>query len=324
MRYIVFTGGPGAGKSAVLELVRRSLCRHVVALPEAATIVFGGGFPRHEDTACRGAAQRAIFAVQGALEEVAAAHHPAIVLCDRGSVDGAAYWPGPADFWSAMGTTRDEQLARYATVIHLRSPAAGAGFDHSNPLRTETASTAAALDDAVLGVWTGHPDRHVVPAEADFARQGGAGTGGRAWPRARMLRPAPSRVHAPGRSPTAVPLLAGRWRHFVNTPPGRRASGASRVSTRRCRGTRGTRGAEGAEALLEASVASTAGVPAGGTSRRDTVHPARAVGEDVSAAPRVTGVGTPCAAFRGAASARGVEPVRCPPARASVDAVGWK
>lgn len=32
---IVLTGGPGAGKTAVLELVRQQFCAHVEVLPEA-------------------------------------------------------------------------------------------------------------------------------------------------------------------------------------------------------------------------------------------------------------------------------------------------
>lgn len=35
-RRVVLTGGPGAGKTAVLELIRRSFCEHVKVLPEAA------------------------------------------------------------------------------------------------------------------------------------------------------------------------------------------------------------------------------------------------------------------------------------------------
>ncbi len=31
---MVLTGGPGAGKTAILELVRRTLCPHVALLPE--------------------------------------------------------------------------------------------------------------------------------------------------------------------------------------------------------------------------------------------------------------------------------------------------
>jgi uncharacterized protein (DUF2249 family) len=49
-RRIVLTGGPGAGKTAVLELFRAAVCEHVNVLPEAAGIVFGGGFPRDDRT----------------------------------------------------------------------------------------------------------------------------------------------------------------------------------------------------------------------------------------------------------------------------------
>jgi predicted ATPase len=42
-KLVVLTGGPGAGKTALLEVVRRHFCEHVVVLPEAASIVFGGG-----------------------------------------------------------------------------------------------------------------------------------------------------------------------------------------------------------------------------------------------------------------------------------------
>src|SRR3990172_4455676 len=63
-RLVAVTGGPGAGKTAVLEIAARTFCRHVAVLPEAASIVFGGGFPRHATEASRRAAQRAIYRVQ--------------------------------------------------------------------------------------------------------------------------------------------------------------------------------------------------------------------------------------------------------------------
>ena len=44
-RRVVLTGGPGAGKTALLELIRQSFCSHVKVLPEAASVVFGGGKP---------------------------------------------------------------------------------------------------------------------------------------------------------------------------------------------------------------------------------------------------------------------------------------
>ena len=67
-RRVVLTGGPGAGKTAVLELIRLFFCVHVRTLPEAAGIVFGGGFPRSDRQVLRQAAQRAIYHVQRELE----------------------------------------------------------------------------------------------------------------------------------------------------------------------------------------------------------------------------------------------------------------
>jgi predicted ATPase len=166
-RRIVLTGGPGAGKTATLELIRQAFCKHVHVLPEAATIVFGGGFPRERRLEVRRAAQRAIFHVQRELEATAAAHDCAIVLCDRGTVDGLAYWPGPDDMLHPLGTTLRDELARYDAVIHLRTPLEG--YDTtSNPLRTESAAEAAAIDDRIAAIWSSHPRRFQIPAAPDF------------------------------------------------------------------------------------------------------------------------------------------------------------
>ena len=171
-RRIVLTGGPGAGKTATLELIRRaSFCDHVEILPEAAGIVFGGGFPRRKDAIGRKAAQRAIFHVQRELEEAAAADNAAIILCDRGTVDGAAYWPGPEDYFDAVRSTLDEELERYDAVIHLRTPSGGGGYNHQNPLRTESAIEAALVDERILQVWMTHPRRFIVEPTADFLRK---------------------------------------------------------------------------------------------------------------------------------------------------------
>ena len=165
-RRIVLTGGPGAGKTAVLELVHQSFCKHVKVLPEAAGIVFGGGFPRAEEGEGLRAVQRAIFYVQRELEATAETTDAAIVLCDRGTVDGSAYWPGPDDLFSAVGTTLEEQLQRYDAVIHLRTPSVG--YNHQNPLRIESQPQAAAIDEHIAQVWAGHPRRFTIEAAPDF------------------------------------------------------------------------------------------------------------------------------------------------------------
>lgn len=169
-RYVVLTGGPGAGKTAVLELVRRSLCPGVALLPEAASILFSGGFWRRPSVPCRQAAQRAIFHIQRQQERMVAEDGGCCsVLCDRGTLDGLAYWPaGEASFWQELGTSRSAELARYHAVIHLQTPTAEQGYNHQNPLRTEDAAAAHAIDLRIAQAWEGHPNRVFIESSADF------------------------------------------------------------------------------------------------------------------------------------------------------------
>jgi predicted ATPase len=168
-RRVVLTGGPGAGKTAVLELVRQQFCQHVEVLPESASMLMGGGFRRGETIAGKAAMQRAIFHVQRELENFAEAEgDEAITICDRGTIDGFAYWPGPGDFWAAVGANRLEELARYDAVLHLRSPPAVNGYNRQNPLRTETAEEAAIIDQRIAEAWDGHPRRFIIESTVDF------------------------------------------------------------------------------------------------------------------------------------------------------------
>jgi AAA domain len=117
----------------------------------------------------RRAAQRAIFHVQRELEAAGDSHNPAVVLCDRGTIDGLAYWPGPSEeFWSSLSTTLEAELGRYDAVIHLRTPAAEHGYNHQNPLRTESAGTSADIDARIMHAWERHSRRFVVESAAKF------------------------------------------------------------------------------------------------------------------------------------------------------------
>jgi predicted ATPase len=167
-RRVVLTGGPGAGKTAVLELIRLFFCEHVKTLPEAAGIVFGGRFPRNGSPSRRQAAQRAIYHIERELESVAETENAAVVLCDRGTVDCAAYWAGEGDLFSAVGTTRASELARYDAVIHLRTPTSPDAYNRDNPLRLESIEEAGAIDVRIAAQWSDHPRRFFVEPTEDF------------------------------------------------------------------------------------------------------------------------------------------------------------
>lgn len=167
---VAITGGPGGGKTAVLQLAARAFCEHVAVLPEAAGIVFGGGFPRHDTEPGRRAAQMAIFHVQREVERlVIEERRVAIALCDRGTIDGLAYWTGPRTaYWERVGSTLEQEIDRYAAVVHLQTPDLAEGYNHDNPLRVESAQDARALDETIATAWETHPRRFVIPTADDF------------------------------------------------------------------------------------------------------------------------------------------------------------
>lgn len=173
VRFIVLTGGPGAGKTAVMEAARQIFANEVAILPEAASIVYSGGFPRNGTIPSVHAAQRAIASVQRELEQFTLDDRSApVALCDRGIADGAAYWPeGPLAFYASIGIPAVQVFARYSTVIHLRTPSLELGYNNSNPMRTESADEAIALDRRIERVWQGHPNRLVVPATETFTEK---------------------------------------------------------------------------------------------------------------------------------------------------------
>lgn len=177
---VVLTGGPGGGKTTAIDLFRRELGDGVAVVPESATIMFGGGFPRVDDPDARRAAQSAIFHVQRNLEDVKSAQHPArVLLCDRGTVDGAAYWPGtPDEFFAAMSTTQAAELARYDAVLFFQSAAVGGlKIEGPNPVRTESDQEALLLDKQLMQLWSEHPRFFLVPHRPSFFEKIGTGLG---------------------------------------------------------------------------------------------------------------------------------------------------
>jgi hypothetical protein len=171
---IVLTGGPGGGKTTAADLFRREIGERVVVVPEAATLLFSGGFPRTTDARARKAAQQAIYHVQTQLENVQSALYPErVLLCDRGTIDGAAYWPDdPASFFTAVGSSEPAELERYDAVLFFESAAVGnMSIEGGNPTRVETNSQAVELDARLRGLWSKHPRFAVVPHHPSFVKK---------------------------------------------------------------------------------------------------------------------------------------------------------
>lgn len=171
---IVLTGGPGGGKTTAADLFRREIGERVVVVPEAATLLFSGGFPRAAGELAVHAVQRAIYHVQRNLEDTQAAAFPErILLCDRGTVDGAAYWPDePHHFFHAVGSTLENELSRYDAVIFFETAAAGGlAIEGGNPVRNESVEEAVALDRRLRSLWSKHPRFVLVPHNKSFFKK---------------------------------------------------------------------------------------------------------------------------------------------------------
>jgi predicted ATPase len=169
---IVLTGGPGGGKTTAADLFRREIGEKVVVVPETATMLFTGGFPRVGEREARMATQRAIFHAQVALEDVQGALYPGrVLLCDRGTIDGAAFWPddAPEGFFESLDTSLERELRRYDAVIFFESAAVGdISIEGGNPARTESNEEARQLDMRLRELWSEHPNFHFVPHSASF------------------------------------------------------------------------------------------------------------------------------------------------------------
>jgi predicted ATPase len=173
---IALTGGPKAGKSTVLTAIKSEFLGEVLVIEEVATtlarkVLFpmaGRDLPASVEWT--GLYQQQVYLLQKGLEQVyqlKAAHDKAkLIVIDRGTLDGAAYFDGGlAEFVKMMDTTLDAELARYLMVIHFESLATAnpSKFDAANnEFRMETLEQAQELERRIVEIWTSHPWRPFI------------------------------------------------------------------------------------------------------------------------------------------------------------------
>lgn len=171
---IVVTGGPGGGKSTAVDLFRREIGDCLVVVPETATLLFTGGFPRSTDEIAIKAGQHAIYHTQMNNERAHAALYPhRTLLCDRGTVDGAAYWPGSEEeYFEEMGTTLEKEFSYYDAVLFFETAAVGGmSIEGGNPIRNEDQKRAVELDKKLKDIWSRHHNFTFVPHDPSFLKK---------------------------------------------------------------------------------------------------------------------------------------------------------
>jgi thymidylate kinase len=175
MKKIVLTGGPCSGKTTVLEAISQRFIGKVSVAPEAATHILKSGYPvpgRDVEWSeeWQAAFQAKVLEMQVEIEfayELMADGKFKLLICDRGTLDGAAYTPGGlTEFCRRFNLNRRRELAKYTLVIHLQSLAAAEPERYgklNNDLRFESLHRACELEKATDAAWAEHPHRIFIP-----------------------------------------------------------------------------------------------------------------------------------------------------------------
>jgi AAA domain len=163
---IVLTGGPGGGKSTLIEDLTHDSewCGRFVALPEAIHCASYLNITPREQLL-----QRVIVHLQMALEDgldrALGPDDPRPIICHRGSLDSLAFWLqrgwSEEEFFNFTGTTLEEHYRRYTAVLHLVTSADGVPWAYSRwpeAHRPEEAEEAICLDRWLVQAWSGHPN----------------------------------------------------------------------------------------------------------------------------------------------------------------------
>jgi hypothetical protein len=162
---IVLTGGPGGGKTTLIEQLSHdpAWVGRFAALPEAIFALRHSGIPPQEKLF-----QRAMVHLQIGMEDglvrALDLHDCRLILCHRGALDPLAYWLdrgwSEGEFYAYSGTTREALYQCYTAVLHLVTAADGAAEYYTrwpDAHRPERSEDAIRLDRLLQRVWGEHP-----------------------------------------------------------------------------------------------------------------------------------------------------------------------
>jgi hypothetical protein len=167
---IIFTGGPGGGKTALIDELSHdpAWAGRFAALPEAIFTLRHVGIPLREKLF-----QRVMvcmqMAMEDALDRALGSDDPRSIFCHRGSLDPLAYWLDQSwpekEFFEFTGISREDHYRRYAAVIHLVTAADGAHEHYTSwpdGHRSEHFVDAIRLDRLLHQIWHDHPNYHRI------------------------------------------------------------------------------------------------------------------------------------------------------------------
>jgi len=180
----VFTGGPCGGKTTALARVFSYLRERgfeVITCPEAYTTLSSSGMSVDffSTPGMASVIQRTVLEVQMAFEDgihrvLKARGKPAVMLCDRGTMDGSVYLE-EEEFVEVLKELNTDIVQvrdnRYDAVFHLITAADGAETFYTlenNQVRTETKEEARLVDRKTQRAWVGHPHFYFIDNSTDF------------------------------------------------------------------------------------------------------------------------------------------------------------
>jgi len=174
---IVITGGPCAGKTSIIAMLKEEFGDEIITVPEAATLLLAGGFPvpgQHVDWSdeWQYAFQKSVLNLCKSLEQtyalMARRKNAGILVCDNGLPSGAAYMPGGlAEFIQMFDIDLPQELKNYQAVIHLETIALAHPErygKHNNSSRYTTLEHAIDLDLLIKEIWEDHEKRFIIPS----------------------------------------------------------------------------------------------------------------------------------------------------------------